>query len=135
MDGANCGVIKTTPGPGVPGSVVIPNASLGGVLFNSYTPGVVGGIGPNNIGLYVTAYGLVTQRQTTDPKCFYIDDGSGLLDGTTTGGVDNVGVRVVADPASYAAGSYVTVKGIVSCFDSSGLRPQILPVSVQISRP
>ncbi|MDO8587370.1 MAG: hypothetical protein Q7T82_10045 [Armatimonadota bacterium] len=135
MDGANCGVIATTPGPGLPETVSLPNTSIGGAEMNSYSPGVVGGIGPNNLGLYITAYGVVTQRQTTDPKCFYIDDGCGLRDGTTTGGAENVGVRVVADPASYPEGCYVAVTGISSCFDSGGLVRQILPVNVQILRP
>ncbi|MDO8587468.1 MAG: hypothetical protein Q7T82_10545, partial [Armatimonadota bacterium] len=121
VDATGCGIIKTTPGPGLPGAVVLPNASLGGAALNSYTPGVTGGMGPNNIGLYVTAYGAVTQRQTTDPKYCYIDDGSGLKDGTTTGGAENVGIRVIADPASYPEGCYVAVEGISSCFDSGGL--------------
>jgi len=79
----------------------------------------------------VTVCGVVTQRQTIDSLYFYIDDGKGLLDGTTTVGVANVGVRVMADPNSLTTGSHVAVKGIASCFDSSGLRPQILPVSIQ----
>ncbi|MDO8588390.1 MAG: hypothetical protein Q7T82_15285 [Armatimonadota bacterium] len=134
VDTTGCGIIKTAPGPGLPETVVLSNASIGGAEMNSNTPGVIGGIGPNNIGLYVTAYGVVTQRQTTDPKYFYIDDGCGLKDGTTTGGSENVGVRVIADPAGYAEGAYVSVTGIVSCFDSGGLRPQMLPASIQILR-
>jgi hypothetical protein len=124
-------VLITSPGPGGPYPVVMIGAALGGTDLNANTPGVVGGRGLNNIGSFVTAFGKVTQRQTTDPKYFYIDDGSGVRDGTTTSGVENVGVRVIADPASYMAGSYVCARGILSCFDSSGLRPQVLPVSVQ----
>ncbi|MDO8588389.1 MAG: fibronectin type III domain-containing protein, partial [Armatimonadota bacterium] len=135
VDTTGSGIIKTTPGPGLPNTVILPNASVGGSEMNSNTLGVVGGIGPNNVGLYLTAYGVVTQRQTTDPKYFYIDDGSGLIDGTTTGGAENVGIRVIADPASYPEGCYVAVEGISSCFDSGGLRPQVLPVSIQILRP
>jgi hypothetical protein len=129
LDGTGMGVIKTTPAPGGPYPVVLGNGAIGGATLNSYTPGVAGGLGPNSIGLYVVGCGEVTQRQTTTPMYFYIDDGTGLMDGTTTGGIANVGVRVSADPASYPAGSYVAVTGVVSCFDAGGLRPQMLPAS------
>ncbi|MDO8588701.1 MAG: glycoside hydrolase family 9 protein [Armatimonadota bacterium] len=120
-------VTLTTPGPGVPPSVVMTNASVGGAALGTYAPAVVGAIGPHNIGSAATVYGRVTQRKTTDPKYFYIDDGCGIRDGTTTDGAENVGVRVIADPASYPADCYVAVTGIASCFDSGGLRPQMLP--------
>ncbi|MDO8588601.1 MAG: NBR1-Ig-like domain-containing protein [Armatimonadota bacterium] len=135
LDTTGSGIIKTTPGPGLPNTVILPNASIGGAALNSNTLGVVGGIGPNNVGLYATAYGAVTQRQTIDPKYFYIDDGSGLIDGTTTGGAENVGIRVIADPASYPEGCYVAVEGISSCFDSGGLRPLILPMNILLLQP
>jgi hypothetical protein len=61
---------------------------------------------------------------------FYIDDGSGLKDGTATGRVENVGVRVAADPATRAEGHYVVVTGVSSCFGSGGLTRQILPVYI-----
>ncbi|MDO8588244.1 MAG: sugar-binding protein [Armatimonadota bacterium] len=124
-----------TPGPGTPETVILGNISIGGAGLNPYSPGIAGGVGPNNIGLLVTACGKVTQRQTSDPKYFYIDDGCGFEDGTTTGGVENVGIRIIADPASYAADSYVAVVGISSCFDSGGLRPQLLPTSILLLRP
>lgn len=133
IDCTGNGVIKTT-GPGGPYPVALAALSVGGVDLNTNTHGVAGGLGPNNIGLHVRACGKVTQVQTTTPKYFYIDDGSGLKDGTTTpatGGVENVGVRV-ADPASFPPeGSYVAVKGVISCFSSSGRRPQILPREIQ----
>ncbi|MDO8589574.1 MAG: cellulase family glycosylhydrolase [Armatimonadota bacterium] len=132
IDCTGNGVIKTTPGPGGPDTVVLSAASVGGTELNSYSPGVVGGIGPNNIGLFATVFGIVTQRQTTAPMYFYVDDGSGRRDGTTTGGSENVGVRVISDPAGFAEGSYVAVKGAVSCFDSSGPRPQILPSRIDV---
>ncbi|MDO8588392.1 MAG: PKD domain-containing protein [Armatimonadota bacterium] len=134
LDATGRPVFKAS-GPGGPDSVILGNASLGGANLNGYTPGVVGGLGPNNVGLLVTAYGKVTQRQTTDPKYFYIDDGCGLKDGTTTAGVENVGVRVLADPSGYAEGSYVAVTGISSCFDSGGLRRQILATEISVLQP
>lgn len=125
----------TDPGPTSVNPVALNTAGIGGSRFDTHTPGVVSGAGVNNIGLLIKVFGKVTQRQTTAPKYFCVDDGKGLLDGTTTGGVPNVGVRITADPASYAQGSYVTVKGIVSCFNSGGIRPQIMSVDVQTLRP
>ncbi|MDO8588417.1 MAG: carbohydrate-binding protein [Armatimonadota bacterium] len=124
----------TTPGPGVPSPVVMTNASVGGASLGLYSPGVTGAIGPHNIGSPVTIYGRVTQRKTTDPKYFYVDDGCGLRDGTTTGGEENVGIRVMADPAAYAEGCYVAIAGISSCFDSAGMRPEILPIAITVLR-
>lgn len=71
------------------------NRSLGGRDLNQYTFGVVGGVGPNNIGLLVKTWGKVTYVDTT-AQYFYIDDGSHLVDGTRR--ADNnqliLGVRV-----------------------------------------
>ena len=122
-------VSKTSPGPGGPYPVFVGTASVGGVALNEYTPGVAQGTGPNNIGLYVTVFGKVTQRKTTDPKYLYIDDGRSLVDGTNTDGTANVGVRVLVDPATHPE-SYVAVTGVVSCFISDGLRPCIAPAQV-----
>jgi len=112
--------------------VAISGESLGGVQLNSWAPGVTGGSGPNHLGLLVTVSGKVTQRQTTPPVHFYIDDGAGLKDGTLTGGIENVGIRIDADPSGYDEGSYVAVTGISSCFESSGLKPRILPTATSI---
>lgn len=134
MDSSGNGVIRTTPGPGVPPAVIVGGASVGGVELNAYTPGVIGATGPNNIGLYMTVIGQVTQRDTGDAY-FYVDDGSGKLDGTQTGGIDNVGIRISADPTDYPADSYVMVTGVSSCFDSGGLRPLLLPSRITLLRP
>lgn len=67
----------------------------------------------NNIGLLVTTWGRVT---AVGDGYLYIDDGSRLDDGTLTGADRNIGVRVICDPADYAAGDYLTVTGISSCF-------------------
>ncbi len=47
----------------------------------------------------------------------YIDDGSNLKDGTYTDTEENIGVRVICDPAGYASGDLVEVTGISSCFE------------------
>lgn len=127
-------VTVTIPTPiAGPYPVSLANAAVGGVLLNSRTPGVMDPYGPNNIGLLVVVCGKVTQRKTTDPKYFYIDDGCGLADGTTTNTVGNVGLRVVAAPTAYPAGSYVAVTGISTSFlDGGVLKREILPVSIQI---
>jgi hypothetical protein len=134
LDCTGNGVIGTNPGPGGPYAPMLTSASLGGIALNSYAPGVVGGLGPNNIGLYAMLCGRVTQRQDATPMYFYLDDGRGMRDGTTTGGAPNVGVRVIADPSGLAEGSCVAAKGVVSCFDSSGLRPELLASEIQLLR-
>lgn len=134
LDCTSNGVIRS-PGSGAPHAVGMAGTFVGGKdLVTGAAPGVVGGKGLHDMGLYVTVLGKVTQRQTTSPQYFYLDDGSGLGDGTTTSGVGNVGLRIVSDPSAYASGSYVVVRGVISCFNSNGLRPQILPVSIQTVR-
>ena len=105
------------------------NLSIGGPLFNTITPGVLGGRGVNNLGSLIRLWGKVTQRDAVDNQYFYIDDGSGLRDGTKTAGVDNIGIRMKADPTAYPADSFVVITGISSCFAdaSNNLRPQVLP--------
>lgn len=70
--------------------------------------------GPGNAGLLVRLYGHVTQ---IDPAggYFYVDDGSGTDDGTTTARDPNRGVRVQLNGSAYA-GKYVAITGISSCF-------------------
>jgi hypothetical protein len=78
-------------------------------------PGILGGQGLNNIGLWVKVCGHVTQEDP-DKKYFYIDDGSRLSDGTGTSGTDNIGVRVLADGRSFTTGQMLAVTGISTCF-------------------
>ncbi len=81
--------------------VGINNRWLGGAswFYNSGTDagqqGVVGGFGLNNVGLFVRVWGMVTQIGS---GYLYIDDGSGSSDGTQTGAVNNVGIRVICNP-------------------------------------
>lgn len=120
-------VVTTAAGPFALDPPGMGAGSVGGTALNVYAPGVVGGLGSSNIGLLVRIWGKVTQRDTAGLQYFYLDDGSGRKDGTQTAGVDNVGIRILANPTGYGASSYVAVTGVVSTFPSGGLRPQILP--------
>jgi len=115
--------------------VVLSNPAVGGSDW-FYDPatgagqrGIAEATGPNNIGTLAKLSGVVTQN---DPqrKYFYLDDGSGILDGTTSGEVPNVGVRIKYG-TYLTPGRVVTVTGIVSCFkDAAGqLRRRIMPLS------
>lgn len=109
--------------------LAVSNRALGGGALNQYTPGVAGGVGLNNIGLLVKTSGKVTAVDTAN-SCFYIDDGTGLLDGS-----GHVGVRVAYD--NLAAGnsitppavdSYVLVTGICSTIViNSNIQPNLRP--------
>ncbi|MDO8587464.1 MAG: hypothetical protein Q7T82_10525, partial [Armatimonadota bacterium] len=70
-------VMTTSPGPGVPGPISFPNACVGGTDLNLYTPGVLGGLGPNNIGAAANVYGRIS---AVGSGFFYLDDGSGVID-------------------------------------------------------
>jgi len=81
--------------------------------------GMTGGVGLNNVGLLIRAWGKVTQ---VGDGYLYIDDGSGLIDGTSTGLSANKGVKVICSPTGYTSGQYLIVTGISSCFQTpSGL--------------
>ncbi|MGQ9806939.1 MAG: hypothetical protein ACUVSM_03055 [Armatimonadota bacterium] len=87
------------------------------------------GPGLSNAGLLVRTWGRVTARGT---GFFYVDDGSGLLDGSSTGGIPNRGIRVAGDAGAVAGGQMVQVTGISSVFLTSGeLRPLIRTRSAQ----
>ncbi|MDO8586326.1 MAG: M36 family metallopeptidase [Armatimonadota bacterium] len=109
IDCTGNGVIKTTPGPGGPYPVVLTNASVGGAALNANSPGVMAGIGPNNIGLLVCAIGRVAEIEPVTPPdaptWFTIDDGSGV----------NVKCLVPSGVTIDAAWQYVAVTGISSC--------------------
>jgi len=62
-----------------PKPLALNNKALGGGDFNSFTKGPVGGVGLNNVGLLVRAWGKVT---ATGSGYFYIDDGSNPNDGS-----------------------------------------------------
>ncbi len=91
------------------------------------TNSALDGAGLGCVGLLVRTTGRVT---TVGPGYVYIDDGSGLRDGTDTAGIDNIGVRVVCSPAGYAPGEVLSVTGVSSRFAGAGGRPcpQILGI-------
>ncbi len=107
-----------------PGPVSMLSLRLGGAAHGAQA-GVQNGTGLNNIGLLVRTWGRVTQ---TGEGYLYVDDLCGLADSTLTGSAPNTGVRVVCDSSGYAAGEYLLVTGISSCFrnDSGQLQRRIL---------
>jgi len=108
--------------------LVLNNPAIGGGDYNPQTgpgqKGIAGASGPNNIGLFIRSSGKLTHK---GPDYIYLDDGSNLRDGTSTGAQENIGVRVVCDPAGYSVGDKLEVSGISSCFKTpSGVARRIL---------
>jgi len=91
--------------------------SLGGSRLGDYVDAVDSAWGPHNVGLFVKMCGVVTN---IGPDYYYVDDGAGLKDGTTTGTEENVGVRILASPGGLAKGNWATLTGISSTFASGG---------------
>lgn len=88
------------------------NKWLGGATLGNRL-GVDYGKGLNNLGLLTTVWGKVTATGWT---YFYVDDGSGLSDGS---GFD--GIRVLCDGLTKPAkDKYVRVTGISSCEQPAG---------------
>ncbi len=103
------GVGMSGSGP-IPAAALIRNSDLGGEALNQYTPGVLDGIGPNNIGLLVSVAGKVTY---VGAGYCYVDDGSMK----TNDGSGHLGVRV--DTSAITApglNTYAVIKGISSTF-------------------
>lgn len=87
--------------------------ALGGASLPQAQAGVKDGFGANNIGTLVKVWGKVTQ---IGDGYFYIDDGSGLKDGTATENTPNVGVRVLHPGTGLIQGQFVTIIGISTGF-------------------
>jgi hypothetical protein len=92
------------------------------------------------MGMLARVWGKVTRASTGDlgfdyRPYFYIDDGSGLSDGTQTNGVPNVGLRVYHQYyVNPPEGAYVSVTGIVSCERIDGkLVPMLLSDELTIT--
>jgi len=112
---------------------VIPMAltsrDLGGGGLGEYIPGITGASGLHNIGLLVSIFGRVGYR---DSSMFYVDDGSGLDDGTGRGAGVQVLLSGLASGNTITApaqNSFVKVTGISTCRLSGGkiirvLRPR-----------
>lgn len=102
-------IVSVYPWTGtVPGPLGLGLWSLGGAASGQYVPGVLSGVGVNNIGLLVRVYGKVI---STGTGYFMIQDGSALLNGV------NADVKVVcpAGVTNPIVGRYVSVTGISSC--------------------
>ncbi len=103
------GSLSTSP---IPDPLSMPNRSVGGGSLG-LQQGIVGAADLNNIGLRVWSTGKVTH---TDSGFFYIDDGSGMDDGS-----GHLGVRVTTEGLSMPAfESYVKVTGASSCYKRDG---------------
>ena len=89
------------------------NRSVGGSQYG-LQPGVIGGSGLNNIGLFVQIVGNVTYVSPSAPYYFVVDDGSAVTDQT---GLQGIGCRcgTITPPAQ---GTTRTVRGI--CSDENG---------------
>jgi len=81
-----------------------------GRSVNADTPSIVNGTGLYNVGLLVRIAGKATNANSSDPnnKYFYLDDGSGLLDGPTSG------IKVVCGSVTPPSSGVVRVTGVVS---------------------
>ncbi len=89
--------------------VIVRNVNLGGA-GNGLQPAIGGSLGLNNIGLLVTTAGTVFAPRVQS-GWFYVDDGSGVWDGTGVGGIYVDATGLLAPPA----GSFAAVTGISSC--------------------
>lgn len=90
--------------------IAVSGRSLGGGTLG-LQPGVTGGSGLNNIGLYVQTWGRVTYSSA---GYFTIDDGSGMV-----GQMGNNGIGVRCGSIAPPATGFVNVRGI--CSYESGL--------------
>ncbi len=105
-------------------SLLLRNGVLGGASLNLYTPGIMDGVGTNNIGLLVTTFGSVT---FAGDGFFYVDDGSALDDGS-----GHRGLKVLAAGYTFPSTGFVKVTGISSCEkDSDGHVIRLLRVRKQ----
>jgi len=97
----------------VPDPLGMINKALGGGALNSYTPGITGGVGTNNIGLLVRTWGKVLESGT---GYFIISDGS------TTG----LKVTVPTDVSPPGTNQYAIVTGISSVESNGGVVTRLL---------
>ena len=112
----NINVTSRTPDT-APEPLGMTNDSLGGTA-DGYTPGVEDGVGTNNVGLLVTVWGSINNAAT---GCFYVDDGSGLTDGTGTG------VKIICGSIPVQPGAtYASVAGFSSVEENGGLYHRVV---------
>jgi len=104
------------------------NKAAGGGTQGSQI-GVTGGVGLNNVGLYVTVTGKVTQAQWFDAvgnNYFLIDDGGGYK--ILTEPVS--GIKIIGQaPAEAIVGSTVRLTGAIGAeYVTDGVTSQVIPV-------
>lgn len=118
----NSTVTRTGVGNGaVPGPLCIINRNLGGAT-TGYVPGVVNGIGLNNVGLLVREIGAITYIGT---DYFYIDDGSNV-----PGADGQIGIKVYCPGLTKPnpTKTHAIVTGICTIeLDGSTPRPRLRP--------
>lgn len=106
---------KLSSGNALPKPLGMTNRSVLGGPFG-YNPGADGAYGCNTSSMLIKIFGRVTKVGTgSNAGMFYIDDGSGITDGTVWDYTPNVGIRVVW-PGSVTVGETQTVTGICSSF-------------------
>jgi len=120
----------------IPAPIGITNRSFIGGSEGSQ-PGRPDGAGLNNMGMLARVWGKVTVPTPFDPgydyrPFFYLDDGTGLLDGTThdaSGSPEpNRGIRIYHQYyVTPELGKYVSATGLISCEKINGaLVPMLL---------
>ena len=122
------------PGVGVPAPLYVTNLGMCGgefglqsaVLNNASTDSYAGGF--NNVGLLVVTTGRVTYVDPSGGPFFYIDDGSGLSDGS---GQQGVCVMCYYGTTLPAFGSYVRVRGIAGTIGSASEPRRLLRPTCQ----
>ena len=87
------------------------------------------GTGLNTVGVLSTIYGRVTHVKSSTPATwddyFYIDDGTGYVDGTVDGSAGNIGIRCRPSSKFFqlngmpTAGQFVTVTGVMGAKNES----------------
>lgn len=101
--------------------VFMPNRSIGGGDFSRATKGVTNGFGLRNIGLLIKTSGKVTYVGSESEDFYYIDDGSGLSDGSGHAGI-KINCINLCKPQ---IGMNMLVTGISSC---ENIDDKVMPV-------
>lgn len=100
------------------------NLSIGGEPRPPFLPGVMNGVGTNNMGLLARVTGKVTSISS---YLFWLDDGSGLVE---TAGRTGIMVRATMPVPGLAVGDMVSVTGIIE-----GNIPFNAPTNRRVVRP
>jgi len=109
--------METLGAGAAPQPLLMRGRDVGGGGFGEFAQGVYGASGISNFGLLVGTWGRVTY--TSPPHFIYVDDGSGLWDGSGFTGV-RVDISSVPGLAVPSTGSVVAVEGISMPVSISG---------------